>query len=116
MTDPLAFAEKTSPKTGNTRIVLADDHPLMRYALKDILEKQHNFEIIGEACDGQQAVDLANEKLPDLIIMDISMPNLNGLEATKLIKASHPEISVLVLTVHTDTEHVLGILQAGADG
>ena len=116
MTESTPIIEQSSLQAKNTRILLADDHPLMRYALKDILEKQQTFEIIGEACDGLQAVQLANEKLPDLIIMDISMPNLNGLEATRQIKVDHPEISVLVLTVHTDTEHVLGILKAGADG
>jgi NarL family two-component system response regulator LiaR len=99
-----------------TRIMLADDHPLLRQALRDVLEKQLDFEIVAEASDGEEAVKLATELLPDVVIMDISMPKLNGLEATKRIKASRPAIAVLVLTVHSDSEHILSILQAGAGG
>jgi NarL family two-component system response regulator LiaR len=99
-----------------TRIMLADDHPLLRQALRDVLEKQPDFEVIAEASDGEEAVKLATELLPHVVIMDISMPKLNGLEATKRIKANHPAIAVLVLTVHSDSEHILSILQAGAGG
>ena len=99
-----------------TRIVLADDHPLLRQALRDILEKQPDFEVIAEASNGEEAVKLATEMLPDIVIMDISMPVLNGLEATKQIKATNPSIAVLVLTVHSDSEHILSILRAGAGG
>lgn len=72
--------------------------------------------MIAEAKDGEEAVRLAAEKVPDIVIMDISMPRLNGLEATRLIKESHPEINILVLTIHDEMEHILGILEAGADG
>jgi DNA-binding NarL/FixJ family response regulator len=96
--------------------MLADDHPLLRQALRDVLEKQPDFEVIAEASDGEEAVKLATEMLPDIVIMDISMPTLNGLEATKQIKASNPSIAVLVLTVHSDSEHILSILRAGAGG
>lgn len=99
-----------------TRIVLADDHPLLRQALRDVLEKQPDFEVIAEASNGEEAVKLATEMLPDAVIMDISMPVLNGLEATKQIKATNPSIAVLVLTVHSDSEHILSILRAGAGG
>lgn len=98
------------------RIMLADDHPLLRQALRNVLEKNSDFEVIAEASDGEEAVRLATELVPDVVIMDISMPNLNGLEATKQIKASNPEIAVLVLTVHTDSEHIMSILRAGAGG
>jgi NarL family two-component system response regulator LiaR len=98
------------------RIMLADDHPLLRQALKNVLEKQRDFEVIAEASDGEEAVKLATELTPDIVIMDISMPKLNGLAATRQIKASCPMIAVLVLTVHSDSEHILGILQAGAGG
>jgi NarL family two-component system response regulator LiaR len=104
---------KHSPKT---RIVLADDHPLLRQALKDVLQKESTFEIVGEAGDGEQAVKLAAELTPDVVIMDISMPNLDGLQATQQIKATCPNVAVLVLTVHTDDECILEILKAGAAG
>jgi NarL family two-component system response regulator LiaR len=104
---------KRSPKT---RIVLADDHPLLRQALKDVLQKENTFEIIGEAADGEEAVKLASELTPDVVIMDISMPNLDGLQATQQIKEKYPNVAVLVLTVHTDDECILEILKAGAAG
>ncbi len=97
-------------------IVLVDDHPLMRQALRNLLEKQSDFEILGEASDGEEAVKLASELTPDIMIMDINMPKLSGLEATKIIKHNHPEIIILVLTVHTDEEYVRGLLAAGASG
>ena len=102
--------------TSKTRIMLADDHPLLRQALRDVLEKQPDFEVIAEASNGEEAVKLATEMLPDVVIMDISMPVLNGLEATTQIKATSPSIAVLVLTVHSDSEHILSILRAGAGG
>ena len=107
---------KSGSNRSKTRIMLADDHPLLRQALRDVLEKQPDFEVIAEASDGEEAVKLATEMLPDVVIMDISMPTLNGLEATKQIKASNPSIAVLVLTVHSDSEHILSILRAGAGG
>jgi NarL family two-component system response regulator LiaR len=96
--------------------MLADDHPLLRQALKLVLEKQKDFEVVAEVSDGEEAVKVAAELIPDVVIMDISMPNLNGLEATKQIKANHPSVAVLVLTVHNDSEHILNILKAGAGG
>jgi len=98
------------------KIIVADDHPLLRQALRNVLEEQPDFEIIAEASDGEEVVKLANQLNPDIIIMDISMPNLNGLEATKQIKACHSQIAILVLTIHSDSEHILSILQAGASG
>jgi len=89
---------------------------LLRQALKNTLEKQHDIKVIAEAEDGEQAVKLALELKPDVVIMDISMPKLNGLEATRQIKANCPEIAILSLTVYNDSEHLLGILEAGAAG
>ena len=99
-----------------TRIMLADDHPLLRQALRDVLEKQPDFEVIAEASNGEEAVKMTAEMLPDVVIMDISMPVLNGLEATRQIKEDNPSVAVLVLTVHSDSEHILSILRAGAGG
>jgi two-component system, NarL family, response regulator LiaR len=99
-----------------TRIIIADDHPLQRQALRYILEKQPDFEIAAEACDGEEAVMLAMKLMPDVVIMDITMPKLNGLEATRQIKEKCSDINVLVLSVHSDSEHILSILEAGAIG
>ena len=98
------------------RIIIADDHPLLREALRNVLQKQPDFEVIGEAGDGEEAVSLTTELIPDIVIMDISMPNLDGLEATRRIKAACPSVAVLVLTVHKDIEYIFGVLQAGASG
>ena len=105
-----------SPDPQEIRILLVDDHPLVRRALRDILEKESDLHVIGEAGDGRQAIDMTEEHQPDIVIMDISMPVLNGVEATKQIKAANPMTSVLILTVHTDVETIFSILQAGASG
>lgn len=105
-----------SAEPQETRILLVDDHPLVRRALRDILEREPDLSVIGEAGDGRQAVDMTAEHQPDIVIMDISMPVLNGVEATKQIKAANPLTSVLILTVHTDVETIFSILQAGASG
>jgi len=96
--------------------MLADDHPLLRQALRNTLEKQPDFEIVAEANDGEETVRIATEVMPDVVIMDINMPVLNGIEATRQIKEKCPQIAILALTVHNDNEHVLGILEAGAEG
>jgi two-component system, NarL family, response regulator LiaR len=101
---------------GPIKILLSDDHPLMRQALKDMLETQSDMKVIAEASNGEEAVNLAAKLQPDIVIMDIGMPVLNGLEATRQIKDKFPNIAILVLTVHTDKEHVIGILEAGAAG
>jgi DNA-binding NarL/FixJ family response regulator len=106
-----------SPKESNRiNILVVDDHPLLRQAVRGALDKEADFEIIAEAGDGKEAVRLAGELMPDVVIMDISMPNLDGLEATRQIKAVHPNIAVLALTVHDEDAYVLGILEAGAAG
>ena len=103
-------------ESAKTAILLVDDHPLLRQALRDLLEKEGDFEIVAEAGDGEEAVRLATKLVPDVVIMDIGMPKLNGLEATQRIKAACPNTAVLVLTVHSDDQYILGILQAGAAG
>jgi DNA-binding NarL/FixJ family response regulator len=103
-------------KSKIVNIIIADDHPLLRRALRDILETQTDFKVIAEANDGEDAIKLSIKMIPDVVIMDISMPKINGIEATRQIKAKCPNIAVLVLTVHDDNEHVLTILEAGAAG
>ena len=98
------------------RILLADDHTLMRQGLRMLLEREPDFEVIAEAGDGEEAVSLSSKYKPDVVLMDVGMPKINGLEATKLIKAKHPAIAVLVLTIHDDEEYIIGFLEAGAAG
>jgi DNA-binding NarL/FixJ family response regulator len=98
------------------KILLADDHPLMRTALRDLIEQEEDLLVVGEAGDGSEAVRLTEALEPDVVIMDISMPVMNGVEATKKIKDLKPETSVLILTVHTDIHTIFSILQAGASG
>lgn len=99
-----------------TTILIADDHPLVRQALRGLLESQTDFKVVGEASDGEEAVNLAIGLVPDVVIMDITMPKMNGLIATRKIKTQCPDTRVLVLTVHSDNEHIMGILEAGAAG
>lgn len=108
-----SWQEKPDKKT---TILLADDHPLFRKALRDVLEKQPDFSVVAEANNGEEAVKLAAHLVPDVVIMDISMPKLNGLKATQQIKSQCPGIAVFVLTVYDDIEHILSILDAGAAG
>lgn len=99
-----------------TTILIADDHPLFRKSVRSVLEDVPDFEVIGEAGNGIEAVRMADELHPQVILMDITMPEMGGLEATHQIKSRHPEIAVLVLTIHNDEQHALEILEAGAAG
>ncbi len=98
------------------RIVLADDHKLMRSGLRVLLEQQQDFTVVGEASDGREAVALVNSQKPDVLVMDIGMPNLNGIEAAGQITEGHPEISIVMLSMHSDESYVLRALKAGAKG
>jgi two-component system, NarL family, response regulator NreC len=98
------------------KILLADDHKIMREGLKTILEKQPEFEVTGEASTGKEAIDVAIEKNPDVIIMDINMPDLNGIEATLRIKHEKPSIKILALSMHDDRKFLINMLKAGASG
>lgn len=97
-------------------VVIADDHTLVREGTKQMLEGQPGIEIVGEASDGEQAVRLAETLKPDVILMDIAMPVLNGIEATRRIKQEWPRISVLVLTAYDDDQYIDALLDAGAAG
>ena len=99
-----------------TRILLADDHPLLREAMRSSIDQQEDMEVVGEAGDGDEAVRLSLEMEPDIVIMDIVMPGLNGIEASKRIKTTNPATAVLILTGYDDDRYVLGLLEAGAAG
>ena len=98
-----------------THILLAEDHVILREGIRAILTMDPELEVIGEAGDGMQAVVMARELQPDLVLMDLSMPLLNGTEATRQIKQRFPQIRVIVMTVHKTDEHVRASLHAGAD-
>lgn len=98
------------------RILLADDHALIRSGIATLLQGSADFSIIGEAKDGEEAVQKAKELNPDVVVIDLSMPKLSGVEATKIIKKKYPNIRVLVLTMHENEEYVYQILKSGAGG
>ena len=98
------------------RILLADDHNLFRQGLRQICEVKGGFAIVGEAADGKQAVHLARELQPDIILIDINMPQLNGIEATTQIIAANPEARIIVLTMYRQEQYVFDAIKAGAKG
>jgi DNA-binding NarL/FixJ family response regulator len=97
-----------------TRVLLADDHRLMRSGLRLVIERHPKFAVVGEADDGRQALAMAESLEPDVIVMDIGMPNLNGIEAARQITEKHPGISIIMLSMHSDEGYVLRALKAGA--
>jgi NarL family two-component system response regulator LiaR len=97
-------------------VLIADDHPLVREALHQALAGESDIEVVAEAGDGEEAVKLASKLKPDVAVMDIVMPKLNGIEATRKIKEIAPNIAILILTAYDDDEYVLGLLDAGAAG
>ncbi len=98
------------------KILLADDHKITRDGLKALLESQKNMIVIGEAENGRQAVRLASELAPDVIVMDINMPELNGIEATRQIISELPETKIIALSMYSDKRYVVGMLKAGVSG
>ena len=98
------------------RILIADDHGIVRDGLRALIEKQPDMEVVGEAEDGQMAVELAEELLPDVVVMDITMPNLNGIEATRQIVEKMPSVKVIALSIHSDRHFVVDMLKAGVSG
>lgn len=111
MTDPVA-AESSGP----IRVVIADDHLLVREGLRAILAVANDILLIGEACDGEEAIELANALSPEVMLMDLRMPHVDGIEAIRQIKASHPAIEIVILTTYDDDAHILQGLGAGARG
>ena len=97
-------------------IILVDDHVIMRDGLRHLLDEESDIEVIGEADNGRKAVKLALEKKPDIVIMDIAMQDMNGIEATRQIKSNNPEIKVIALSMHSERQIVVGVFRAGASG
>ncbi len=98
------------------KILLAEDHAVVRESIREALTREPEFTIVGEASNGDEAVDLARKLKPDVILMDVAMPKLNGIEATRQIKSFHPTVSILVLTAYDDEQYIFSVLSAGAAG
>ena len=98
------------------KLMLVDDHDVVRTGLRSFLETQSNFKVVAEAKNGQQALERAREAQPDIVLMDISMPDMDGMEATLQLKKLYPECQILVLTVHADKQYFMKMLSVGASG
>lgn len=99
-----------------TRVLLAEDHTIVRKGLRSLLDKETGIEVVGEAEDGREAIVKAEELHPDVVVMDIAMPGLNGLEATRQIKKRFSDMKIIILTMHANEEYILQSLKAGASG
>ena len=105
-----------SAKKQIIKVLVADDHPVVRKGLQTCLARQGHLRIVGEAADGDEALRKARELSPDVVLMDISMPGMNGLAVTEVLRKEAPEIKVLVLSVHTNKDYIFRVIQAGAHG
>jgi two-component system, NarL family, response regulator NreC len=108
--------EAAATRERKIRILLADDHTVVRRGLRLLLEGQPEFSVVAEASDGKQAVEEAEASRPDVVVLDVAMPNLNGIEATHRILAALPNVAVVILSMHSDEGYVLRALKAGAKG
>lgn len=106
--------QKVSAK--RIKILVADDHPVVRKGLQSCLAKQERLKIVGEASDGDEALKKTRELAPDVVLMDISMPGMNGLAVTEVLRKESPAVKVLVLSVHNNRDYIFRIIQAGAHG
>jgi DNA-binding NarL/FixJ family response regulator len=106
----------TIGQSGQVTVLLIDDHPIVRAGIRFVLEEGNQCKVVGQGETGLDAIRLADRLKPDVIFMDISMPDMDGLEATRRIKAQNPSARILIVSTHSDDEYVLGALEAGASG
>ena len=107
---------KVSVKKEKIKVLLADDHPVVRKGLQSCLARQESLKIVGEAADGEEALRKTRELVPDVVLLDISMPRLNGLAVTEALRKETPKVKVLILSVHSNKEYIFRIIQSGAHG
>lgn len=98
------------------KIVIADDHALLRQGIRNVLELEDDFQVIGEAGDGEEAVDKAATLMPDILLLDINMPKMNGLEVIRRMTDQHSKVKIIILTMHDDENYVIEVIKAGAVG
>ena len=110
------FPIKRTGKTMSYRIVIADDHQIVRQGLRTLLEKEADMQVVGEAEDGRQALSMVREFIPHVVIMDVKMSNMNGIEATRQIHSELPQVKVIALSMYSDGSYVTNMLRAGASG
>ena len=108
--------QKVSATKQKIKILVVDDHPVVRKGLQLCLAREQRLKIVGEAADGDEAVRKARDLEPDLVLMDISMPRMNGLAVTEVLRKQSPDVKVLILSVHSNKEYIFRIIQAGAHG
>jgi NarL family two-component system response regulator LiaR len=101
---------------GKIRVLLAEDHVLVREGTRELLRRERDMEVVGEAGDGEEAIELVTKLRPDVVLMDIAMPKVNGIEATKRIKELYPATAVLILTAYDNEQYIFALLEAGAAG
>lgn len=102
--------------TDKIQLLIVDDHPIVRSGLRSLLMAESDIEVVGEATDGREAIEQTKTLHPDVVLMDITMPNMDGLNATRQIKSGFPEVQILILSIHRSDEYFFELLQAGASG
>ena len=110
-----SIEEKVSP-TGKIKILLVDDHAVVRDGIRSRLTQNPAFLVVGEAVNGREAIIKAEELMPDVVLMDISMPVMNGMDAAKILREKYPDIKVIILTMHEHKEYIQGVIRCGAQG
>ena len=111
-----AEARGSGDRPGPMRLLIADDHDLIRDGLRRMLEGEPDFEVVGEASNGREALELCRALEPDMVLMDVRMPEMDGLEATRAIKRQHPQIGVLIVTMHENPDYLFEAIKGGAAG